>query len=347
MSIKRLVLGIVLGLGLIANLGYSEPKAKRKGTATVEAQTEEKSPLWRVGAEDIEVKEIIKLVPGIPAIKQEILSPDKKKKAGTKANEIVIKELKKGTEVKIKEEKPIKSFFWLPNSKKIAYIAENDLWVTDLSGKKTRIAKLNDSSFIWLSPNGKDVVYNTLDKKGMKVEYCDLEKEKKWVLTEGNAWRLYWLSGGKKIVVVSMDLSIFLINKDGSEKVDINSNYDDVLSPDGKKIAYVDYPELWVMDADGTNKRMLTLWGKNPSWSPDGKKIAYDTNFEFHEYDPERDPQGEIWIINVDGTGKKQLTYTLSGEDEAWKCFPIWLDNETIFYKDEIDEDGIIKLKKR
>lgn len=65
-------------------------------------------------------------------------------------------------------------------------------------------------------------------------------------------------------------------------------------SPDGKQIVFSSFykassdgPELWVMNADGSNLRplyapypqnpkKLSIVGYNPQWSPDGTKIAYD-----------------------------------------------------------------------
>jgi hypothetical protein len=57
-------------------------------------------------------------------------------------------------------------------------------------------------------------------------------------------------------------------------------------SPDGKRLAfervYGDYEsagpgpsELWVMDADGSNPRLLAPEGVRPVWSPDGATIAF------------------------------------------------------------------------
>ena len=51
-------------------------------------------------------------------------------------------------------------------------------------------------------------------------------------------------------------------------------------SPDGKRIAYVSYPEggLWVSNTDGSDRRELTFSPTEvglPHWSPDGKQIAF------------------------------------------------------------------------
>jgi Tol biopolymer transport system component len=69
---------------------------------------------------------------------------------------------------------------------------------------------------------------------------------------------------------------------------------------DGTRIVYETDNEIWVMNADGSQKVNLTntptgtASERNPSWSPTGK-IAY-----------ERDTQ--IWTMNADGTGQTPFT---------------------------------------
>ena len=56
-------------------------------------------------------------------------------------------------------------------------------------------------------------------------------------------------------------------------------------SPDGTQIVYDFTPEgengfIWVMNADGTNKRPLTTHSENdayPSFSPDGTQILFSS----------------------------------------------------------------------
>ena len=77
-------------------------------------------------------------------------------------------------------------------------------------------------------------------------------------------------------------------------------------SPDGKRIAYQapgtlassDYPEIWVMNADGSGRVQLSrnrVRDENPDWSPDGKRIA------FYSERPGTS-NAEIYVIPAQGT---------------------------------------------
>ena len=102
-------------------------------------------------------------------------------------------------------------------------------------------------------------------------------------------------SGGK--------LQIFTAKSDGTSKRQLTfegvSGRPD-FSPDGKKIAFISVrpaakgPEVWVMDADGSNQKSLGE-GVTPDWSPDGKSIAFALN-------------NQIWVMTADGTERKQVT---------------------------------------
>ena len=78
---------------------------------------------------------------------------------------------------------------------------------------------------------------------------------------------------------------IYSINPDGSAVKQLTTsgkNYRPRYSPSGTEIAYIHetvdgYRDIWVMRANGTNKRAVTHLGNvtGPSWSPDGQSIAF------------------------------------------------------------------------
>ncbi len=85
-------------------------------------------------------------------------------------------------------------------------------------------------------------------------------------------------------------------------------------SPDGKKIAYVNHGDIWLMDPDGQNPRQLVENAGNPGFSPDGKQLVYER-------------AGSIWLLEL-ATLKNQQLIT-PGEQPAWSP-----DGKKIAYAD-------------
>src|SRR5882724_445849 len=121
---------------------------------------------------------------------------------------------------------------------------------------------------------------------------------------------------GMKIVYCSMHdtryFEIYVMNMDGSGQTRLTHfNTADACgpawSPNGKTIAFYAYaltnpnrnPQIWTMDADGSNQKRLTDHGMDPSWSPDGRQIAFSSN---------RDGQFQIYEMNADGTNVRHIS---------------------------------------
>ncbi|HEX9123775.1 MAG TPA: hypothetical protein VF984_10565 [Actinomycetota bacterium] len=109
---------------------------------------------------------------------------------------------------------------------------------------------------------------------------------------------------------------LFTIRADGTGRSQLtfegSGTYDDdpSWSPDGSKIAFDSnrdggFPEIYVMNADGSNPIRLTtnhLVDADPTWSPDGTRIAFVRCCA--------DGSSEIYEMNADGTGEINVTDT-------------------------------------
>ncbi|MEJ7742640.1 MAG: hypothetical protein WKF73_08905 [Nocardioidaceae bacterium] len=129
------------------------------------------------------------------------------------------------------------------------------------------------------------------------------------------------------------DADIYTINPDGTGETNLTNedpgaetlaDADPSWSPDGTRIAYTVYTvrsglinDIWVMNADGTNKVALTDTGNDgaPVWSPDGSQIAFVSD---------RDGNPEIFVMNADGSNQRQLTFTAYPPFAPMNVDPVW-----------------------
>jgi Tol biopolymer transport system component len=155
---------------------------------------------------------------------------------------------------------------------------------------------------------------------------------------------------GKKIVFTSErdgDLELYSMDINGKnvKRLTFEKGYDGgaFYSPDNKMIVYRgSHPtdpalikrdkellaehlivptvfELWVMNADGSNKRQVTKLNSGsfaPFFTPDGKRIIFCTNY--FATDPKK-RNFDLAVINIDGTGLERITF-----NESFDGFPVF-----------------------
>jgi len=175
--------------------------------------------------------------------------------------------------------------------------------------------QLLSGEVVW-SPDGKKIALPnpeiTEDSRCEHIWVIDAENGEKRKLTSFfgvNAWPA-WSPDGKKIMYLQSEFEglikiqnfdICVMDYDGSNKKQLTESSmheEGEWSPDGKRIAYISFDsdclggfgerkshkaksEIWVMNADGTDKKQLLSIPCNNGlildmeWSPDGMKVAF------------------------------------------------------------------------
>jgi TolB protein len=225
--------------------------------------------------------------------------------------------------------------YLFPNGKRILYSS------THLGAKQCPPRPDFSQGYVW-------AVYDTFDIFTAKPDGSDL---KQLTSTLGYDAETTITRDGKKLVFTSKrdgDLDIYAMDANGKnvKRLTNELGYDGgpFWSYDGKQIVYrayhpqsekekADYVallkqnlirptvlDIWVMNADGSNKRQVTHLNKAsfaPYFFPDGQRIIFSSNAA--------DPKGrdfDLYLIKTDGTGMERITY-----NDTFDGFPMFSPN--------------------
>jgi TolB protein len=182
-----------------------------------------------------------------------------------------------------------------------------DILIADLDGSNVRplttTARYDaeatirkDGTIVFTSLRDGDLDIYTMDKNGKNVKRLTNEL--------GYDGGPFWSYDGKQIVFRAYH------PENEKEKADYLALLkDDLIRP--TKL------DIWVMNADGSNKRRVTKLDKAsfaPYFFPDGKRIIFSSNV-----DDARGRNFDLYIVNVDGTGLERVTF-----NDTFDGFPMF-----------------------
>jgi hypothetical protein len=238
---------------------------------------------------------------------------------------------------------------WSPDGTKVAFARWRDpqgIYVIDEDGRnETLVFGWSQAKAPAWSPDGSHIAFTR--RYGGREE--DVERSFygfQWTLPAHPWWKLglvraedrsftdllcydhsfspTW-SPDSKVIAYDSDYGLHLTSPDGSIGGQtygrhINALSTDVRdtspawSPDGSKIAFMfnqhDHWEIYVMNADGSNRVRLTkeepFAGRppnnvSPTWSPDGRHIAFFTD---------RNGKWELYVMKADGSNQRPMFET-------------------------------------
>jgi TolB protein len=203
------------------------------------------------------------------------------------------------------------------------------IWVVDSDGESaTPVSEAGTPMSPAWHPGGRIIAYATYRPAGISV--LDLSSGRARTLVSGQGVFIspVFTPDGESVVYAhgvdaGVDLHTAPLSGGGGRRLSVGRGSDNVspsFSPDGRRIAFMSgragHPEIYTMDADGTNVDLLTplAFGEHPyraspDWSPDGRLVAFQSmvagNFQ-------------ILTIALRDRSLKQLTSDGRNEDPSW-----------------------------
>jgi TolB protein len=217
---------------------------------------------------------------------------------------------------------------------RIAYLRGQSIRMIDSDGAVEITVPTDENGFspAW-SPTGSMLAYNTYGNVASRIVLIDLSTGRSRTLATAPVNSQFitpvFSPDGESVVFSRSGENgsdIFSIGVDGGatpRRLSAGQGTDNTsptLSPNGRRIVFMTgrlgHPELYIMDADGTNVGQLTEYDfsdKNfradPDWSPDGRLIAYQERI-----------RGRFQISTIRAAGGTPKVLTSEGENEQ----PSW-----------------------
>jgi len=188
------------------------------------------------------------------------------------------------------------------------------LFLMDADGSGLRqLTNVDGDSEPSLSPDGTRVAFDSSKRDGdyeIYLIHTDGSGLVRLTTHPGNDLHPGWSPDGNQISYISCsglsNCSISVVGADGSNPHPLfktDANFFD-WSPDGRQIVFAAAKTLNIINADGTNVRLITTQTQfvySPVWSPDGGKIAFLVQ-------KTKDGPVELDVIDEGGTNQRSLT---------------------------------------
>ena len=227
---------------------------------------------------------------------------------------------------------------WSPDGRTIAYVSSTPGPEAAANGDPMVITRYS------YKPTASEGLTRFDDNRRLHVFVVDVASRRVKQLTSGDYYEhsIQWSPSGKELLFVSnhgadpdrvFNYDVFIIDVSSGAIRQItrtpNAEYEPVWSPDGRMIAYLgtkrsltssettmEDTHVWVMNADGSNRRELGLAVDNrqraPRWAKDGRSVYTVVQVR---------GSTELYRLPLDGSAP-QVVLGDEGQVEAWSLTP-------------------------
>lgn len=228
----------------------------------------------------------------------------------------------------IAQAKGARSLTWSPDGTKIAFVTYEGsrvepIYIITADGRNQRqIAQDKDIRFLGWSPDGTRLAFSSWDSGHVYLVNSDGSGQR---IIRDDGYSASWAPDGSKLAIAGDDAALYLVDVYGATetRIAVPPGYDSAYaepawSPDGSKIYFTRWtgcdingcynPEIWTVNADGSNATQLSgLYGYGFKWSPDGTIVLFTNN-------------SDLFVMNDDGSGITNIT----GTNDEYENGPSW-----------------------
>ena len=212
---------------------------------------------------------------------------------------------------------------------RVLFERSRQIWVVDSDGEQvTQVSELgNPLSAAW-HPGGAMIAYGTYRPAQIVVHDLNTGTKHPVAIGSGSYTTPAFSPDGSSVLYAhgvddGYDLYSAPLDGSASRRLSVGRGSDNIspsMSPDGRRIAFMSaragHPEIYTMDADGTNPDLLTpqdfaplAYRAKPNWSPDGRTVAFQSRVS---------GRFQVMSIALRDRSVRQLTSDGTNEDPSW-----------------------------
>lgn len=125
-----------------------------------------------------------------------------------------------------------------------------------------------------------------------------------------------WIAFVRGWSEVTREGEIVLIRPDGEDETLLTRGDTPTWAPGGSRVAFFHEGNIWTIDADGSDLRMLVENGESPAWSRDGGLVAFMRDVPCGQPPCEQ----RVFVVGATGGAARGVGPTFTGTR-----FPVWL----------------------